>query len=1184
MNHDLSHLPTGTVTFFISDIEGSTLLWEAHPQGMRAALARHDEILRTAVESNGGSVIKTTGDGLYAVFPAAHDAATAAIESQKTIAGEPWSTLAADVLKVRIGIHTGEAQERGGDYFGPAVNRTARIMAIGHGGQVLLSSVTADMINDYGEGVTLSDLGNVRLRGLSRPEHVYQLQADGLMQSFPPLRTEMAVAGTLLRQLTSFAGPDQEKAELTRLLYDEPLTAGNQALLLQLIEGARARQEDDVLYEGLYKQLSYLFVLKGSRANALAELVRHVRGLEVNQNAILFISGKSGIGKTSLALSLQLLIDQIGARLVVARCSEHESRSYALWREIGRSLTMSGGSSASLPEPLGGTQPADSLQQLVFGLADWLDEQAGQQPLVLLLDDLHWADADSLDVLDSLTNRAMQAPVVIIVTYRSEEKHLDHALYDVLPKLQRNRPAYSIHLSPLTLDDTQRLANAAVGPSSQALARYLFDRAEGHPFFTIALLNDLVEQHLLPQDGQGAWLPPDETTDVPDILRRLILRRVARLGDAASRLLTIAAIAGESWPLKIVEQLVEYGEETLLEALEQALRAELIVVEDDREEIYRFAHGLINQVLCTDLIARRRKHIHKQIAEQIERQDPDNIDALAHHFYEAEAWAKAFQYGSEAGEQAAKSFANNRALGLYQQALEAAQYAHDDIEPWQLLDAYERLGNAYDVLDRQQEAEITFSRMRDTAQSLDDVEAEVRALAQLAITRVSLYQMDVAEQTAHEALKIGQRIKNPRLLVRIHLSLVKLHIIQGQMEKVAFHSKKIQHYAQDLNDPAPLSSAFRQQAYTAIWSGQYVEAEALAQQSLALGQKAGIPLHISGGTQILSYSQIEAGKYREAYRNIRSIVDLGETADPYHHQLPRLLNQMGYLYLELGDAEKALIWDRRAFEASRNSPGTSKFEMQRYSLLNLATDYLHLDEIDEALKAIAQFEAVKEALFFVRFRYYNRYLLLMAELRLAQNDFTKAIAFASEARDLAAQYKNPKNIARSYWLEGRAHLQLGITREAIPHMQEAVKIADEIRHGSLRWKFRLDLARAQIDAGEPPAATIKEARAMVDQTADYLSGSHLQDSFPSSPWMAQIEALEKSRQPKKPAYPAGLTPREVEVLRLVAKGATNQQVADELHISVRTVNTHMTNIFNKTGCDNRTAAGAFAIQNNLLTT
>jgi DNA-binding CsgD family transcriptional regulator/tetratricopeptide (TPR) repeat protein len=363
-----------------------------------------------------------------------------------------------------------------------------------------------------------------------------------------------------------------------------------------------------------------------------------------------------------------------------------------------------------------------------------------------------------------------------------------------------------------------------------------------------------------------------------------------------------------------------------------------------------------------------------------------------------------------------------------------------------------------------------------------------------------------------------------------------------------------------------------------------VEGEALAQQSLALGLKVGLPLNIAAGYQILSYCQIEMGKYREAYRHIHSILDFNEIADPYHHQLSRLLNQMGYLYLELGNAAEALNWDRRAVESSRSSPGISNFEMQRYSLLNLATDYLHLDKIDEALEAVAQFEAVKEAPFFTHFRYYNRYLLLMAELQLAQNDITKAIEFAREARDFAAQYKNPKNNARSYWLEGRAHLQVGKAREALGHLEEGVKIVDEIQHGSLRWKFRLDLARAQIDAGESPSATIQEARALINQTADYLSGSFLQDSFLSSPWMARIKALEEKPEPKKTTYPAGLTRREVEVLRLVAGGATNQQVADELHISVRTVNTHMTNIFNKTGCDNRTAAGAFAIQHNLLTT
>jgi DNA-binding CsgD family transcriptional regulator len=341
---------------------------------------------------------------------------------------------------------------------------------------------------------------------------------------------------------------------------------------------------------------------------------------------------------------------------------------------------------------------------------------------------------------------------------------------------------------------------------------------------------------------------------------------------------------------------------------------------------------------------------------------------------------------------------------------------------------------------------------------------------------------------------------------------------------------------------------------------------------------------IAGGYQILSYSQVEAGKYREAYRYMRSLLDFNELADPYHHQLSRLLNQMGYLFLELGDASEAFLWDGRALEASHSSPGTSNIEMQRYSLLNMATDYLHLGKIDEALEAVAQFEAIKVAPFFVYYRYYNRYLLLMAELQLAQNDPAKAIEFAREARDIAAQYKNPKNIVRSSWLAGLAQLEMDEPGEAIMSLEEGMQIADEIQHGSLRWKIRLDLAQAQINAGESAVATIQEARMMMGQTADTLSGSLLQESFLSSPWISRIESLGNKSAAKKATYPAGLTRREVEVLRLVAGGATNQQVADKLHISVRTVNTHMTNILNKTGCDNRTAAGAFAARHNLLTT
>jgi class 3 adenylate cyclase len=137
---------SGTVTFLFTDIEGSTRLWEAHPVGMQGALARHDDIVRAAVESHRGQVVKGAGDGGLAVFSAARDALQAAVAAQTAMAAEPWS--ATGPLHVRMGIHTGEAEYRDGDYFGPVLNRAARLMAIGHGGQILCTRATADVVRD----------------------------------------------------------------------------------------------------------------------------------------------------------------------------------------------------------------------------------------------------------------------------------------------------------------------------------------------------------------------------------------------------------------------------------------------------------------------------------------------------------------------------------------------------------------------------------------------------------------------------------------------------------------------------------------------------------------------------------------------------------------------------------------------------------------------------------------------------------------------------------------------------------------------------------------------------------------------------------------------------------------------------------------------------------------------------
>src|SRR5579864_6075607 len=176
-------LPTGTVTFLFSDIEGSTQRWETHREAMKAAVARHEQLMTAAIKQHGGYVFKTVGDAFCAAFSTAPDALRAALEAQLALAKEDFASV--NGLRVRMGLHTGYAEERNADYFGPAVNRVARLMSIGHGGQVIVSSVTRDLaVGNLPADTSFVDLGSNRLKDLSEPEHVWQLYVAGLPSDF----------------------------------------------------------------------------------------------------------------------------------------------------------------------------------------------------------------------------------------------------------------------------------------------------------------------------------------------------------------------------------------------------------------------------------------------------------------------------------------------------------------------------------------------------------------------------------------------------------------------------------------------------------------------------------------------------------------------------------------------------------------------------------------------------------------------------------------------------------------------------------------------------------------------------------------------------------------------------------------------------------------------------------------
>jgi len=212
----MAELPSGTVTFLFTDIEGSTARWEGQPETMRVALARHDALVRAAIVEHHGHVVKTMGDAFHAAFPRAPDALAAVLDAQRRLAAEPWSGI--EPIRVRMALHTGAAEERDSDYYGPTLNRAARLLAIGHGGQVLLSEATAVLVREaLPSDVRLLDLGRHRLKDLAEPERVSQVVAPDLPSDFPPLASLDSRPHNLPTHPTALLGRERELADVRGL-------------------------------------------------------------------------------------------------------------------------------------------------------------------------------------------------------------------------------------------------------------------------------------------------------------------------------------------------------------------------------------------------------------------------------------------------------------------------------------------------------------------------------------------------------------------------------------------------------------------------------------------------------------------------------------------------------------------------------------------------------------------------------------------------------------------------------------------------------------------------------------------------------------------------------------------------------------------------------------------------------
>src|SRR6202044_2710021 len=558
---------TRTVTFLLTDIEGSTAAWEADADAMAVALARHDELVEQVVTSRGGRLIKTRGEGdaTFSVFERASAAASAAIELQEALFHEPSGLQ--DPMRIRIALHTGEVELRDGDYFGRAVNRAARLRSLAIGGQILCSGAIAELVVDsLPDDIVLADLGMRQLRNLARPEHVFELRLE---TAAPPQKPNDAPI---------------ERPDLPAVLTGPGPFVGRGRELEGPVSGWQT-------------------------------------ALAGGTHAVL-IAGEPGVGKTRLAGEWSRQAYQLEAIVLYGRCDEDLGAPYQPFAEALRSLMPCLGTSR-----LRGMRGAEALLPLVPGLTEILPDLAAPTradpeteryalfdavvallelasagaPVVLILDDLHWAAKPTLLLLRHLLRFGDRARVQIVGTYRSTDLDRSHPLAAMLADLHRDGTANRISLSGLDEDDVSAYV-AKAGYDDEELGHALASVTGGNPFFLIEALRHVDE-------SGGVWDP----STLPQGVREAVSRRLSRLPIETNKALAAAAVVGSRFALDLVEKVVE---EDLVDAFDEASKAGIVIEEPGGR--YRFNHALVRQSLLAELPSMRRMRLHQRIATTLE--------------------------------------------------------------------------------------------------------------------------------------------------------------------------------------------------------------------------------------------------------------------------------------------------------------------------------------------------------------------------------------------------------------------------------------------------------------------------------------------------------------------------------------------------------------------------------------
>jgi len=882
-------------TFLIADVRGYTQFTVEHGDEAAARLTtRFADVVEEVVALRQGRVVEVRGDEALIAFSSVRQALRAAVELQSRFAQEEESDPSLP-LKVGMGLDAGEAIPVQNGYRGRALNVAARLCSLARAGEILVSEAVAHLAGKT-DGVVSMDRGQVQLKGLPGPVRVIQIAVTP--QGQPEIERLNNAACTInpstsATPFDSYEAGDQEPSKQLAQGDAHPTTASSPIGMGKTEVAApvpssvgRGDGEAAQAWPQVLPVAGFLGALPSGplvdRHRELDTVLSMVDAVVGGQGQALFLAGEPGAGKTRLGQEVTVHLKDRGFLIAAGRCYEpQQAVAYYPFLEILASAYASAPpavrANASrrwpylgllLPEQLGtqslpSSAHADEKLQLFQAVAGFFASITETIPVALLLDDLHWADNATVDLLQHLVRRTCTARLFLLGTYRDVEVQLHHPLRKALRDLNREHLVEQLLVRRLGQEDTAALMAVRLGERDVPadLAELVHRYTDGNPFFTEEVVRALIERGDVYRENHHWRRRAIEEIEVPESIRDAIGERAERLGDEAQEVLREASVLGQTFDFEDLQRMVERPEEQVEEALEKAMLAGLI--REQGKEGYAFNHALTQQALYSDLTARRRRRLHLAAGAVLERRfgpgRKRRAAELAWHFLEANDTERALQYTLVAADEAFT-------VGAY---AESRQHACTAVE---------------------------------LARQIGDEEQELEALEWLQKCLYTLCQYREELDIANQALARAERKGDAAQVAKWLNAIGRVCIDLGELEQAKRHLDRGVGLVEDAGDDKALEEVLNTLGLVLFYLGEWESARSYLE--IALSKCGSLPPDYKGWVHVdLAKISLAEGKWEEAADHLRDACATDE-----HHLWALVYAQWLLAKLDLlgGDPDAAM--------------------------------------------------------------------------------------------------------------------------------------------------------------------------------------------------------------------------------------------------------------------------------------